>query len=223
MKSIILFLFVTLGFSQISVASAICGKTAGFSYNKDSKKRPYQLSGFWIKQNTKDIRVTYGNSPELVQFVGKLKGNIFVCLDKYKLVEKKYSGKKRIYAKVKKFRVWVNGKPAKGKSTEDEILFNTTKKRSVLDLQTDPNLKVWERSTLLKDLCYKNATAKEAYKKILKFEEEELLFDFDLETHVKSFVEGKEIVIFALNGKMMDDGLSEREATLKYTIEICDF
>ncbi len=97
---------------------SLCGKTAGFSYNHDTIKRPYQLSGFWLKQNTQDIRITYGNSPELVTFVEGLEGNIFLCLDEYKLVKKTYSGKNRTYAQVEQFRAWVNGKLVSNKPVD---------------------------------------------------------------------------------------------------------
>ncbi len=87
----------------------ICGRTYGFAYNQDSIERPYRLSGFWIKQNTQDVRITYGNSPELIEAVELLKGSLFICLDEYTLVTKKYAEKPRLYAMVSKYRIWVDG------------------------------------------------------------------------------------------------------------------
>jgi hypothetical protein len=105
----------------------------------------------------------------------------------------------------------------------DEILFNTTTKRSVLDMATAPDLKVWERSTYLDELCFKNASAEVAHQEMLDFRDMEILFDFDTESYVESSVYKNEIYVSALNGKMMDDGLTEEEATLEYEIFACEF
>ncbi len=223
MKLFFIFSILIFGFNHFTFASSICGKTTGFSYNQDTQQRPYELSGFWLKQNTRDIRITYGNSPELISFIKDLKGSIFICLDKYELIEKTYAGKERTYAKVEHFRVWLNGKEITNSNETKEILFNLEKKRSVLDLKTDPNLKIWERDTYLFNLCFKHSTAKEAHAEILSFREQDLLFDFDTETLVDSWVEKDEVVINAINGKMMDDGLTESEATQEYIIQKCNF
>ena len=87
----------------------ICGKVVGKRYNQDSIKRPYELSGFWVKQNTFDVRVTHGNSPELINLVQELDGALFICLDEYTLEESTYAKKVRYYAHATEYRVWLNG------------------------------------------------------------------------------------------------------------------
>ena len=113
--------------------------------------------------------------------------------------------------------VWANT------SSGEEILYNETTQRSVLDMATDPQLKIWERSTYLYELCYKYVDAQTAHEEILNFLDQDLLFDFDTESYVDSWVDGDEVVILALNGKMMDDGLTEEEAILEYAIQTCGF
>jgi len=104
----LLFLINTISFSS----ETICGKAVGFSYNKDSIERPYSLSGFFIKQNTRDIRITFGNSPELIENIENIlkEGHhIFICLDNYELIFKTYASKKRVYGIVDGYRIWLNG------------------------------------------------------------------------------------------------------------------
>ena len=108
MKALLPFIFVL--FVQPAFAEdSVCGRAYGFAYNQDSIERPYRLSGFWVKQNTRDVRITFGNSPELVETVEALKGSIFICLDDYTILTKKYDGKPHLYAAVSKFRIWLNG------------------------------------------------------------------------------------------------------------------
>lgn len=104
-----------------------------------------------------------------------------------------------------------------------EILFNINSQRSVLDLATDPDLKPWESFTYLKDLCFKNAEAEEALDEIINFKDAELLFDFDTEWFVQAGVRGDYVDILAVNGKVMDDGYTEEEATYEYVIGECEF
>ena len=100
-----LLLLANIGFSGTSA----CGVVSGFTYNMDTLERPYKLSGFWVKQNTKDIRITYGNNPKLIERVEELKGSLFICLDDYRLIIKSYAGLPRTYAKVRGYRIWLNG------------------------------------------------------------------------------------------------------------------
>ena len=111
MKSILFVILFAVTTFNVSARLPLCGKVTGFSYNQDSIERPYSLSGFWVKQNTDDLRVTYGTSSEMIETIQELAndGSLFVCLDNYTLVTKKYSGKKRTYAHVKNYRVWLNG------------------------------------------------------------------------------------------------------------------
>ena len=104
-----------------------------------------------------------------------------------------------------------------------EILFNMDTQKSVLDMATDPDLKPWESFTYLSELCYKNANAEEALDEIINFKDQELLFDFDTEWFVDAAVREEYIDILAVNGKVMDDGFSEEEATYEYVIGECEF
>ncbi len=109
MKIILILLLATFG--SYASSKSLCGVIAGPSFNRDTEVRPYQLSGFWLKQNTKDIRVTYGNSPELINVVERLidEGqSLFACLDVYIIDKKPYAGKERLYARATEFRVWLN-------------------------------------------------------------------------------------------------------------------
>ena len=108
MKSFLL-LAVTLFIHSAFAEQPICGRAYGFAYNQDSLERPYRLSGFWVKQNTQDIRITFGKSPELIETVETLKGSVFICLDEYTILTEQYAGKPRLYAVVSKFRIWLNG------------------------------------------------------------------------------------------------------------------
>ena len=92
---------------------SLCGKAVGFAFNQDTIERAYMMSGFFVKQNTSDIRVTFGNSPELITDIETLTNfrGVFVCLDKYELKKKTYSGKARVYGVVSEYRVWQNGEP----------------------------------------------------------------------------------------------------------------
>lgn len=93
----------------IQAQKPICGKVMGKRYNKDTNERPYELSGFWIKQNTFDVRVTHGRSPELIDLVQELDGALFICLDEYNLEKSTYAKKVRYYVEATEYRVWLNG------------------------------------------------------------------------------------------------------------------
>ena len=117
MKSLAV-LFILAAFSQLSFADqpSLCGEVWGAAYNQDTIERPYRLSGFWIDQggrSTPDIRVTFGNSPELVEIVEELgdlrKFAAFVCLDDYTIETRTYRRRPRQYATATKFRVWYKG------------------------------------------------------------------------------------------------------------------
>ncbi|MCO5113108.1 MAG: hypothetical protein M9899_02925 [Bdellovibrionaceae bacterium] len=73
------------------------------------------------------------------------------------------------------------------------------------------------------ELCYKHVDAKTAHQEILNFYDQDLLFDFDTESYVDSWVDGDAVIVLAFNGKVMDDGLTEEEATLEYAIQTCGF
>ena len=111
MCKIIILMGALLMFSSIVYAQEpACGRATGFSYNQDTINRPYRLSGFFLKQNTTDIRITYGNSPELVEVVKSFDNKqLFICLDEYELFNKTYAGRNRVYAVVEKFRIWIDG------------------------------------------------------------------------------------------------------------------
>ena len=97
---------------------SICGKVTGVRYNKDTNKRPYELSGFWIKQSTTDVRVTYGTSPELIEDVQNVyiefvrhneRASLFICLDEYSLEKRTYAKRPRTYGHATEYRIWLNG------------------------------------------------------------------------------------------------------------------
>jgi hypothetical protein len=111
MKTITLALLSLVFIQSAFAAKSLCGKVKGLTYNQDTIERPYELSGFWVKQNTRDIRVTFGKSPELIEDIAELagEGSLFVCLDEYELETKKYAGKRRTYAYATDYRIWLNG------------------------------------------------------------------------------------------------------------------
>lgn len=117
MKQILVLLIVAV-FGQISLADqpSKCGEVWGPAWNQDTIERPYSLSGFWVEQgqrSTPDIRITYGNSPELIEVVQELEGihdgSVFVCMDEYVIERRTYAKRPRLYGLVTKFRVWVDG------------------------------------------------------------------------------------------------------------------
>ncbi len=108
-------LFVSPVVSAADSQKSICGKVTGTAYNHDTNERPYQLSGFFIKQSTTDVRVTFGTSPELIETVQEIyfsseeRISLFICLDEYTLEKRTYDRRPRTYGHATKYRIWVNG------------------------------------------------------------------------------------------------------------------
>jgi hypothetical protein len=96
-----------------SAFSAECGKLQDLAYNSSTGL----LKSFKVATRTKLIRITANNSKSLVEAVYNAKNELdygnspefFVCLDKYKIVTKKYNGKELTYANVNHFRLWNKG------------------------------------------------------------------------------------------------------------------
>ncbi len=112
MKSLLKAIFtIFIISSSANAQEPICGRVTGAAFNQDTLERPYSLSGFWIKQNTRDIRVTFGNSPLVIETVEDYiqEGGLFICLDEYTLKTQTYARKPRVYASSNSFRLWQKG------------------------------------------------------------------------------------------------------------------
>ncbi len=104
-----------------------------------------------------------------------------------------------------------------------EILFNMDEQKGVVDLYTAPNTEIWEKTTALYQLCYKNADALVAADELMMLKDEGVLFDFDTEDYQSHEIDGAIIRVTVFNGKMLDDGIEEEEAYVTHDIAPCTF
>jgi hypothetical protein len=87
-----------------------------------------------------------------------------------------------------------------------EVLWNTTKEKSVLDLYTTPGAPLWKQLTSLYELCYRDVTAEKALEEIMFLKEEGILYyDDQVEQYLDSYLDGETIVIVVYNDKIEED------------------